>query len=350
MGAQSASDHDDRAQSTTSLLAAAAAEIGAHARGPDRGHRDLSGAYRELSRRYRNGGATSGDMTLSSDDVSAYLAARLPATFAAACAVLDAIREIRPQWRPRSLLDLGAGPGTGTWAAAECFPSLERATLVERSAAMISVGRRLAARAADPAVRDAEWRRGSAIAPPAVRADLVLASYLIGEIEPSALPDAVAGWWEATTGELVIVDSGTPAGFARILRARTLLIAAGATVTAPCPSDGKCPMAGQDWCHFSRRLARDSLHRRVKGAELGFEDEKYSYLAVSRHEPAHAAARVLRAPLARPGHIRLAICEAPSKRELVVTRSQGESYRWARHASWGDAVPPQVIGRAPEPR
>ncbi len=32
----------------------------------------------------------------------------------------------RPDWHPRSLLDLGAGPGVAAWAAAEAWPSLEQ--------------------------------------------------------------------------------------------------------------------------------------------------------------------------------------------------------------------------------
>ena len=38
---------------------------------------------------------------------------------------------------------------------------------------------------------------------------------------------------------------------------------------------------GANWCHFAVRLARTSLHRDVKGARLGYEDEKYSFLVVS---------------------------------------------------------------------
>ncbi|CAO5235666.1 small ribosomal subunit Rsm22 family protein [Frankia sp. AgKG'84/4] len=40
----------------------------------------------------------------------------------------------------------------------------------------------------------------------------------------------------------MIIDAGTPAGYARVLAARGALLAAGATITAPCPTDSACPI------------------------------------------------------------------------------------------------------------
>lgn len=106
-------------------------------------------------------------------------------------------------------------------------------------------------------------------------------------------------------------------------------------------------MTDDDWCHFGQRVARTALHRAIKDAALGFEDEKYSYVVASRGRPAHAAARVLRAPQVRSGHIRLTLCESPSVREAVVARSRRDDYRWARRAHWGDPVPAGVAGTRP---
>lgn len=317
------------------LVAAVAHEFGSGSRG-------LAQAYQELSDLYRAGGATPGDARLTRDHVHAYLAARMPATLAVARAVLAAVAARRPRWEPATLLDLGAGPGTATWAAAEAFPSLSDATCVEQADAMIDAGRQLARRAGAPAVRRAAWHRGSVSEPPDVQADLAIASFVLGELPESALADTVDRWWAATLGELVVVEPGTPAGFARLRRVRDRLIAAGATITAPCPSDAACPMSGDDWCHFAARVARSGVHRAVKGGELGFEDEKFAYVSASRGEPAHALARVLRTPQVRSGHIRLTLCEAPEKRETVVARSRKEAFRWARKAHWGDEVPPGV--------
>ncbi|TGS88736.1 methyltransferase type 11, partial [bacterium M00.F.Ca.ET.177.01.1.1] len=76
--------------------------------------------------------------------VKAYLATRLPATYAAIRASLDALGEARPDFRPASLLDIGAGPGTMLWATIDAWPELERAVLVEASAAVRRAGQSLA--------------------------------------------------------------------------------------------------------------------------------------------------------------------------------------------------------------
>lgn len=348
-GREGREGHEGHEGVVAGLLAAAAAETGASVGTPPA--RAMSRAYRELSDRYRANTATPGDGELTADHVQAYLAARLPATLAVTRAVLGEVALRRPDWRPGSVLDLGAGPGTATWAALAVFPGVTRAVLVERSALMIDVGRRLARRGGAPALGTATWQRTSVLTPPgdgADRADLTVAAYVLGELADGDRAAAVAAWWRATAAELVIIDAGTPAGFARIRAARSALVETGATITAPCPADDDCPMTAGDWCHFGQRVERSALHRAMKDGALGYEDEKYSYLVASRRPPAHAAGRVLRVPRARSGHVRLTVCEAPRQgdvvmprqRDVVVSRSEKEAYRWARRASWGDAVPP----------
>ena len=46
------------------------------------------------------------------------------ATFAAAAAVFRQVQRQRPDWAPRSLLDVGAGPRlSGAWAAVAAWPT-----------------------------------------------------------------------------------------------------------------------------------------------------------------------------------------------------------------------------------
>src|SRR6267142_1214607 len=82
-----------------------------------------------ISRNYRDGG---GSVAIRSEtDALAYALARMPATYAAVTASLNALVEVRPDFAPKNLLDVGAGPGTATWAAAEAFPSLRDFSLLD---------------------------------------------------------------------------------------------------------------------------------------------------------------------------------------------------------------------------
>ena len=176
-------------------------------------------------------------------------------------------------------------------------------------------------------------------------ADLVTVSYVLGELSPEAqrqLVDTAA----AAGGVVAIVEPGTPAGYARILAARTRLIESGRVIVAPCPHQAACPMPpGKDWCHFGERVNRSALHRRVKDADLSYEDEKYSYVVAARpeivaagtHEP---QSRVLRRPVQRKGMVQLHLCEPDGTiNDKVMTKRHGTAYKQARDTSWGNRFP-----------
>ncbi|MEU6999665.1 small ribosomal subunit Rsm22 family protein [Nonomuraea sp. NPDC046570] len=95
---------------------------------------------------------------------------------------------------------------------------------------------------------------------------------MLGEM-PSAAQEAVVRWSAERAATVVVVEPGTPEGYARVLAARDRLIGLGLRIAAPCPHAGPCPVTAGDWCHFSARLPRTGLHRRLKAAELGFEDD-----------------------------------------------------------------------------
>ncbi len=233
-----------------------------------------------ISRNYRDGG-NSGAIT-SEADALAYALARMPATYAAVTASLNALCELRPEFAPTSLLDVGAGPGTASWAAAAAFASLRSFTLLDANIALRTLALDLGRDSAR--LKEMTYRQGEAGASlaGAEPADLVVASYMIGEVGEAERSSLAARLWAKTRDTLLILEPGTPAGYARILGLRQQLIASGAQVAAPCPHDGKCPLAAPDWCHFTQRLPRLRAHMQIKGAEVPFEDEKFSYVALTR--------------------------------------------------------------------
>jgi ribosomal protein RSM22 (predicted rRNA methylase) len=269
----------------------------------------MSGAYRDVR-----------PLQVSGEErTAAYLVTRMPATFAAAFA---ALREVPANIR--TILDVGAGTGAASLAARSLFPDAA-ITMIERDAA--------SAAAAGLFLPEASIIQADAKKLDHFPAhDLVIAAYSLGEMGGRMIPRL----WQAARVALAVAEPGTPKGFALVLHTRDELLAAGARMIAPCPGEMPCPIAPPDWCHFAARVERSSLHRRIKHAELGYEDEKFSYVVLGREavEPAHA--RVIRRPRQAPGLIVLETC-APSGLETQrVTKRDRALFRAARHTAWGD--------------
>lgn len=151
--------------------------------------RQAAGAVERLMAGYR---AKDGAAPVLRDraDVVAYAAYRMPATFAAVAAALDALAVRTGGWRPVSHLDVGGGTGAAVWAAAQVWGAAggrgegagapeegthapRRTTVLDRSEPALALGRELArACAADAAPPAAEWtrralaRRGRAVRTP----------------------------------------------------------------------------------------------------------------------------------------------------------------------------------------
>ncbi|MEH6952518.1 small ribosomal subunit Rsm22 family protein [Nitrobacter sp. NHB1] len=319
-----------------------------------------------ISQTYRGGGGSGA--IRSESDALAYALARMPATYAAVVACLNALREIRPDFAPDSLLDVGAGPGTATWATAQAFDSLCEFTAIDANPALRTLALDLAAdQARLHDLRYAQSEASGGLRDAAASADLVVASYVIGEMNAdrqAALADLM---WAASRDMLLVVEPGTPAGYQRILDLRRRLVAQGAYVIAPCPHNEECPLvtfsakhvlgrdprmdtasreenaskqkAAPDWCHFVQRLPRSRAHKYIKGAELPFEDEKFSYVALARTPARQHPARVLAPPLVTKAGMRVKLCQPDGRAGLTTfSRRDKAAYARVRRISWGDTV------------
>ncbi|MEU1124575.1 small ribosomal subunit Rsm22 family protein [Streptomyces sp. NPDC005899] len=291
---------------------------------------------------YRGTTPTDAPVLRDRSDVAAYAAYRMPATFEAVRACLAAFRAAAPDWAPATHTDIGGGTGAATWAVAGAWRQAPRTTVLDWAEPALVLGRELARASGIPALSEVTWQRARiGVAQEEAATDLVTVSYVLKELTPedrAALVDSAAARAQA----VVIVEPGTPDGYARVIEARDRLIAAGLTVAAPCPHSGACPIEqGTDWCHFSARVSRSSLHRQVKGGSLSHEDEKYSYVVATRFPTDPAGARVVRRPQLRKGQVLLDLCTRDEGlRRATVTKRHGELYRAARDTAWGDPWPP----------
>ncbi|MFK0253207.1 small ribosomal subunit Rsm22 family protein [Streptomyces sp. NPDC090445] len=305
--------------------------------------KQAAAAVERLIANYRGHTPTDAPVLRDRSDVAAYAAYRMPATFEAVRGALSGLAEAAPQWAPASHVDVGGGTGAATWAVDATWDGPRTTTVLDWAEPALALGRELAGASGSPVLRSAEWRRaviGAGITLP--EADLVTVSYVLNELTPEARRAVVAE--AARAGQaVVLIEPGTPDGYLRIREARDQLIEAGLQVAAPCPHDGTCPIeVGQDWCHFSARVSRSSLHRQVKGGSLAYEDEKFSYVAATRFPVEPVPSRITRKPQIRKGLVLLDLC-GPQDEGLTrstVTKRHGDLYKAARDAEWGEQWPP----------
>lgn len=297
----------------------------------------LTASVDRLIGRYREGGAATAPILGGATDVLAYALYRMPATLAACSNMLRHAAFRLPEIT--TVTDLGGGTGAVAWAAREEWPAAH-ITVLDQVGEALQLGRRL--RATESGTVDFErWQVGS----PVPVADLVTVSYVLSELGAPQQRQLVAAAIGAARSAVAIIEPGTPRGHQRILSARRALLDAGWRVIAPCPHQLDCPVQQPDWCHFSARVERSSVHRQLKGGELGHEDEKFSYVVavpagaegVPPDSDADAASRVLRHPVKRKGLVELQLCrpDGSAGREAV-TKRQGASYKDARDVRWGD--------------
>lgn len=296
----------------------------------------LRHAQQHLSDVYRSGGHS--NVAIRTDeDALAYALVRMPATYAACSVVYEQLTQSVPRFAPTSILDIGAGPGTATFAAAEEWPSIAAADLFEPHPKMAALSEALCEIDTSGKFRRNAARNLRDIAGPF---DLVVASYVLTEQDERAAATLVETALQLASQFVVLIEPGTKRGYQRLMAARSIAIAAGASIAAPCPGSAPCPLATDDWCHFKVRLNRRKEHRLIKAADAPFEDEPYSYLVISKRPLAHrsAVSRLLHTPEIGKAEAVATFCTPTGLEKRTIPRRNKATYKAAKHWSAGDAV------------
>lgn len=284
----------------------------------------LQSAALELSDNYRAAKDTSRIRT--NHKALAYMATRMPATFAVSTTVLTELASYLPDIT--SVLDLGAGTGAASIAARQVFGSDAQLTLLDTDSAFFSEAKQLLP---DACFIQADLPTKTDLPP----ADLVVTCYTLGELLESDRRAVLDRAWEACRQVLVVIEPGTTLGFKNILSMRDHLLDKGANLMAPCPHSMACPMSEPDWCHFSQRVERSVLHRKLKQGTMGYEDEKYSFVAFSKQPVSQFPGRVVRKPLYHAGFVELTLCQPGGIGTVKIKKRDKELYRTARRVVWG---------------
>lgn len=288
-----------------------------------------------ITKKYRNDSGQGKRLVSSDIDILTYAIVRMPATYGAVVSSLQYTLET-VNTEIKSVLDIGAGTGAAAWAVAQQIPDVEEITCVEREPSMIRFGKALMQGSTMEEI--VNWVQADMCTfQPEKKYDMVIASYSLNELTQADRICVVDTLWKYTNQVLLIVEPGTPEAFAHMKQLRAGLLRQGANMVAPCPREMDCPMEAGDWCHFSCRISRSKLHKMLKGGDAPYEDEKYTYLAVSTKGVRCADNRILRHPQIESGKITLQVCTKDGIKTDTVTKKQKEQFKAARKAKAGDA-------------
>lgn len=267
---------------------------------------------------------------------AAYLATRLPATFACLKSVLMALDDSSY----KSLLDLGAGPSTAMGVLNNLGYRFEEVINYEQNEALFQEGHSLwdfPREFSSSHTLKTEALTSSSTLP---KADLIIMNFFLGELGRSIENKLLEAAWAACEKTLVIVEPGTPGRFEKIRQHREKLIEWGGYIKAPCPHAQACPMENNNWCHFCVKIDRPDFHRRIKQVTHPFELEKYSYLIVSKETPQTSyEARIISQPRKKSGHILLDLCTAKGHlNQQTISKRDKKAYQDAKKYHWGDVL------------
>ena len=287
-----------------------------------------------ISNRYRKNDGKGKRLLTNESEAVSYVISRMPATYAAVYSVFKQIL-VNYDEEITSLLDVGAGTGAGTWAVNE-IENMSQITCLEREKSMSNIGKKLMK---NTALDNVQWKSYNILQDEiAEKADIVLTSYMINELPEQKRENAVLKLWQATNKLMVVIEPGTPEGFKNILNIRNLIKEQGGYIVAPCCCNGECPIKENDWCAFYARVARSSIHRQAKGGNLGYEDEKFSYIAFSKTPVEITGERILRHPQINSGFVKVKLCTAEGIQEKNYSKKDGEIYKKIKKLDAGEKI------------
>lgn len=289
----------------------------------------------DVSVRYRREGKGHNFQISSEVEALSYLAARMPATYAANIMAMSAITKLCPDFEPKSVLDIGAGPGTSTIAARHSFKTIESMQLVEPNYHLKKASLEYLL---EP-LHGATWVNSKVEEfKPSGTYDLVISSYVFNEIAPEKWPALIEKLWASCSGVMMILEPGTPHGAKVIETVRNGAIARNINILAPCPHNGACPLAEVEtrWCHFSVRTSRSKLHKALKGGDAGFEDEKFSYIVLSRTKTQPQKYRIIGHPSGTKLR-EVQVCASSGAAETLQVSKSHPLHKLSKKLEWGDA-------------
>ena len=287
-----------------------------------------------ISNRYRNNEGKGKRLLTKTNEAISYAISRMPATYAA---VHKAVQQTIENYDEdlQTLLDIGAGTGAAVWAINDIL-NIKNIKCFERENSMMNIGKQLMSKTK---LSNVKWEQLDILKEEIKEnADIVITSYMINELPESEKENVIEKLWNATNKLLIIIEPGTPVGFNNVLKIRNKLLKDGGYIVAPCTHQGECKISQNDWCAFYTRVFRSAIHKQAKNGELGYEDEKFSYIAFSKMSAKSDGARILRHPQIYKGYVNVKLCTRDGIQEKTYSKKDGDIYKKVRKLDAGEKI------------
>ena len=281
---------------------------------------ELRELAQNLSNRYMNEKRAGQTLLSKEKEALAYSIMRMPATFCAVTVALRNTLNIAENCNIETVLDIGAGTGAATWAINELI-SPNEITCLEREEAMRKVGQLLMKY--NPEMEKVEWISEDITNSKLIKgADLIISSYMINELKQEERKKIIQKLLNLESKIFLIIEPGTPEGFKNIKEIQKIALEKGLYIVAPCTHQEICKLPENDWCHATVRVERNRIHKMLKSADAPYEDEKFSYIAISKENLGTAQSRILRHPIIETGKITLKLCSNGNIEEKTITKKE----------------------------
>lgn len=280
----------------------------------------------------------------TTNDVLAYVAMRIPATYAQLFSALANIQELVPSWQPKNLLDLGSGPGTASWAAKEILPTISESLSVDQNMDFLRLGQQIANETKlEMTTRweQQDLRKGFETNR---TYDLVVIANVLNELSPANADKLIGQALNACTGILVIIEPGTPFGFSITQNAARKLSKAG---TLLAPYVGNAFVASDDYfIHFPQRFIRPDFQRRVRqhmrdasSMASDWEETKYAYTVITKIAPeTNPWGRIVGPIEQQKGFLEVPVLTKEKIEKVKVMKRDHEAYTFAKELKWGQIL------------
>lgn len=278
-------------------------------------------------------------------DTIAYLALRTPATYAQIFGSLLQISELAPFFKPKSVLDIGSGPGTGIWAAKTVWDSIEDATCIDKNEHLLVTGKEITNKA--NIIKNVTWKKWDSVKDDTLNlpmSDIVIVANVLNEMSDSQAKYLLDQAYNRCRFLMIIIEPGTSFGI-DIIEKATRSFPNKIVLIAPYINNNFV-IDKKTWLHFSQRFIRPEFQRRIRKrmrtdplSASDWEETKYAYLAIGKLPVENKIwGKVVGPTLKQKGFLEIPILTKDSITKIKVLKRNKKQYTFAKNIKWGDIV------------